>query len=99
MRRELRLLQNFQNGAERAVLGLIFGRDLDVGRSHAVLPDLFGREIPTGDTEAAELGAKMFEVAAGVNERTKGHVAANARKTVKISEFHGMPLPDGGTTS
>jgi hypothetical protein len=33
----------------------------------------------------------MFDVAAGVNQSAERHVAANARKTIEISEFHGMP--------
>jgi hypothetical protein len=33
----------------------------------------------------------VFHVAAGVNQGAERHVAANARKTIEISEFHGMP--------
>src|ERR1700732_3736555 len=31
----------------------------------------------------------MLQVAAGIEQRAESHVAANARKTIKISEFHG----------
>src|SRR6266849_2183270 len=73
------------------MLRLIFCLHLDVGGGHAVFPDFFGGEFPSGDLEAAEFRAEMFHVAAGVNQGAKRHVAANARKTIEISEFHGMP--------
>ena len=50
--RELRLLQNLENRAERAVLRPIFGVDHNVGGSHAVFPDFFGAKLPPGDLEA-----------------------------------------------
>jgi len=88
---ELRLLQDFEDRAERAMLLLVFGVDLDVGGGHAVLPDFFGGEFPAGDLQAAQFGAEEFHAAAGVHQGAKRHVTANARKTIKISEFHGMP--------
>ena len=94
VRRELRFLQNLENCAGRAVLRLIFGLDLDAGGGHAVFPDFFGGELPAGDPETAQFGAEEFHVAAGINEGAERHVTANARKTVEISEFHGMP-PSG----
>src|SRR5713226_8238696 len=83
---ELRFLQDFEDRVERAMLRLIFGFDLDVGGSHAVFPDFFSGKLPARNLKAKELGA-----AAGVNQGAERHVTANARKTIKISEFHGMP--------
>src|SRR5260370_27512586 len=88
---ELRLLQDFEDRAERAMLLLVFGVDLEVGGGHAVLPDFFGAEFPAGDLQAAQFGAEEFHAAAGVHQGAKRHVTANTRKTIKISEFHGMP--------
>ncbi len=76
--RKLRFLKNFENRAERAMLRLVFGLDLDVGGSHAVFPHFFGDEVPTGNLEAAEFGAEMFDVTAGVHQGAERHVAANA---------------------
>ena len=70
---------------------LLLGLDLDVGGGHAVFPDFFGGELPPRDLQAAESGAEVFHVAAGVNQGTERHVAANTRKTIEIGEFHGMP--------
>src|SRR6266478_5166799 len=89
--RELRLLQNIEDRAERTMLLLVFGLDLDIGGGHAVFPDFFGGELPARDLEAAEFGAELFHATASVYQSAKRHVAANARKTIEISEFHGMP--------
>ena len=66
LRSELRFLQEFEDGAERPMLLLVFGLDLDVGGGHAVLPDFFGGELPAGDLEATQLEAEVLHVAAGV---------------------------------
>ena len=94
-RSELRFLQDVEDRAERAVLLLIFGLDLNAGGGHAVLPDFIGVKFPARDLQAAKSGAEVFQVAAGVNQSAKRHVAANARKTIKIGEFHGMPRAGG----
>src|SRR6267154_1714776 len=73
------------------MLRLIFLLHFDVGGGHAIFPDLFGRKLPAGDLEASQFGAEVFDAAACVNQRAERHVAANARKTIEISEFHGMP--------
>jgi len=73
------------------MLLLVFSLDLDIGGGHAVFPNFFGGELPSGDLQATEFGAEAFQVAPGVNQGAERHVAANARKTVEISEFHGMP--------
>src|SRR6266403_1071088 len=75
LRSEPRFFEDFEDRTEGAMLGLILCFDFDVGGGHAVLPDFFGGE--------------MLNVAAGVNQGTESHVAANARKTIEISEFHG----------
>ena len=81
------------------MLGFIFSLHLDVSCGHAVLPDFFGGQLPSGHLQAAQLGTKMVQGTAGVHQRAERHVPANARKTIKISEFHGIPPPNGGTTS
>ena len=73
------------------MLRLIFCLHLNVGGGHAVLPNSFGRKSPARDPEAAQFSAKLFLVTAGIDQRAKGHVTANAGKTVEIGEFHGMP--------
>ena len=91
---ELRFQEDFEDRVERAMFLLVFGLDLHMGGGHAVFPDFFGGELPAGDPETAQFGAEEFHVAAGINEGAERHVTANARKTVEISEFHGMP-PSG----
>ena len=81
-RRQFRIFQNFENGAERAVLLLVLRFHLDEGGRHAVLPNFFGRELPTGNPKAAKFRAQMLDRTAGINQGPEGHVAANARKTV-----------------
>ena len=88
---KLRFLKDFENRAEGAMFLLVLGLDLDIGSGHAVFPHFFGGELPTGDLQAAQFGAEVFDVAAGVHQSAERHVAANARKTIEISEFHGMP--------
>src|SRR6267143_3424842 len=73
------------------MLGLILGLHLDVGGGHAVFPDLLGSKLPPGDLKGAQFRAEMFHIAAGVHQGAERHVTANARKTIKISEFHGTP--------
>src|SRR5258708_38290167 len=73
------------------MLGMILSLDLDVGGGHTVFPDFFGGEVPPWDLEAAQLGAEMLQIAAGVNQGAERHVTANARKTIEIGEFHGNP--------
>src|SRR6266403_3810066 len=72
------------------MLLLVLGLDLDVGGGHAIFPDFFDGELPSGELQAAEFSAEILHIAAGVNQGAERHVAANARKTVEISEFHGM---------
>src|SRR5690348_6171885 len=71
------------------MLLLILHFHLDVCRRHAVLPDFLRRDFPSGDLETVKLRAKMLDGAAGIHQRAEGHVATNARKTIKISQFHG----------
>src|SRR6267154_753445 len=89
LRSEPRFFEDFEDRTEGAMLGLILCFDFDVGGGHAGLPDFFGGESPARDLQAAQFGAEMHNVAAGVNQGTESHVAANARKTIEISEFHG----------
>src|SRR5260370_27097298 len=70
---------------------LIFGLDLDVGCGHAVLPNFLGGKLPAGDLQDPQFGAEKFDVAAGVEQSAERHVTADARKTIKIGEFHGNP--------
>src|SRR5216684_7596565 len=73
------------------MLRLIFGLHLNVGSSHAIFPDFFGGKLPARDVQATQFGAEVFHVAAGIDQRAERHVTANARETIEISEFHGMP--------
>src|SRR5260370_41908662 len=45
--------------------------------------------------QAAQLFPQMLWIAAGIQQRAKSHVAADARKAIKISEFHGSTPPRG----
>src|SRR5260370_11423245 len=95
--RKLRFLKDFENRAEGAMLLLILRLHFDVGGGHAVFPDFFGGELPARDLEAAQFRAEMFQVTASVDQSAERHVTANARKTIEISKFHGIPpreLPD-----
>src|SRR5258708_11110726 len=92
-RSELRFLQDLEDRAQRQMLGLIYRLRLDVGSGHAVLPNFFGGKLPARHLQAAQFGAKVVDVAAGVNQSAERHVTANSRKTIKISDFHGMLLP------
>ncbi len=93
-RRKLRIFQYLQNRAERAMLLLILGLHPRVCRRHPVLPNLFSRQLPSRHLQAAQPALQVFNVAAGIQQRAKSHVTANARKAVKIREFHGStPQP------
>src|SRR6266852_3731870 len=74
---------------------LVLGLHVHASGGHAVLPEFFGGQLPPWHLQAAQLRAKLREVAAGVEERAKSHVAANARKAIKIGEFHGSTPPRG----
>src|SRR5215470_9644442 len=72
------------------MLLLIFGLDLDVSGRHSVLPNFLRRKLPAGNLQGAEFRAQMLNGTAGIDQSAEGHVAADARKTVKIRKFHGM---------
>src|SRR5882757_7780612 len=94
-RRELRFLQNVENGAERTMFALVFGLHFYVRGRHAVLPDFFGRDFPAGNIESAQLFAQVVERNSSVNQSAERHVAADPAKTVKIREFHENLPPYG----
>src|SRR2546423_6497702 len=71
------------------MLLLVLSSDADIRGGHAILPDFFGGKLPARHWQSAQIGAKVLEIAARIDERAKGHVSADARKTVKIGEFHG----------
>src|SRR5579864_2573193 len=71
------------------MLLLILRLYLNVGRRHAILPDFLGRDFPSGDFETVKLRAKMLDGAARIHQGAEGHVAASARETIEISQFHG----------
>ena len=68
---------------------LVFRGDAHVRGGHAVFPDFFCSELPTRDLKRLQPGAEQVSRAAGIDKGAKGHVAANAGKTIKIGEFHG----------
>src|SRR6266852_8043862 len=74
---------------------LVLGLHVHASGGHAVLPDFFGGQVQPWHLQAAQLCTELREVAAGVEERAKSHVAANARKAIKIGEFHGSTPPRG----
>src|SRR5580704_16710514 len=71
------------------MLLLILGFDASKGRRHAVLPHFFGGQLPSRNLQTPQLASQVLEVAARVQERAESHVAADARKAVKIRQFHG----------
>src|SRR5215470_11862769 len=86
---ELRVFQNFENQAERAMFLLILRLHLDVGRGHAVLPDFVCRKLPSRNLESSKFRPQVLDRTASVHERPEGHVATNTGETVKIGQFHG----------
>src|SRR5215470_13897153 len=78
---------------------LVFCLHLDVRRGHSIFPKLLGGKLPTGNLKSAKFRAEMLDRAAGIDQRTERHVAANARKTIKIREFHREKPPHGRTSS
>src|ERR1700687_400199 len=77
------------------MLLLVFRFHAHARGGHAVLPDLFGGQFPTRNLQAAQVRAELREVAARVEERAESHVAADARKAIKIRQFHGSTPPRG----
>src|SRR6266705_3505282 len=73
------------------MLGLIFCSHLDAGGGYSVFPNFFGRKLPARHLEATQFGAKVIQVATGIHQSAEGHVSTDARKTIKIGEFHGNP--------
>src|SRR6516164_8025853 len=61
----------------------------DGSRGHSVLPNFSGREFPARNLQAAKFRTQMLDRAARIHQGPKCHVAADAGKTVKISQFHG----------
>src|SRR6266851_3867867 len=74
---------------------LVFGLHARARGGHAVLPYFFGGQFPSRHLQAAQLLAQTHEIAAGVEQRAESHVAADARKAIKICEFHGSTPPRG----
>src|SRR5216684_4345523 len=77
------------------MLLLVFRFYAHARRGHAVFPYFFGGQFPSRDLQAAQLRAEVREVTARVEERAESHVAADARETIKIREFHGHTPPRG----
>src|SRR5215472_8816717 len=71
----------------------------DGGGGHSVLPNLSGRKFPTRNREAAKFRPQVLDRATRIHQGPKCHVAADAGKTVKISQFHRKKPPTGGTSS
>jgi len=79
---ELRLLQDFENRAERAILLLVFGVDLDVGAAMPFFQTFSALSSQPG-LAGAQFGAEEFHAAAGVHQGAKRHVAADTEKQSK----------------
>src|ERR1700687_5823362 len=77
------------------MLLLVFRFHAHARGGHAVLPDLFGGQFPSRNLQAAQVRAELGKVAAGVEERAESHVAAGARKAIKIRQCHGSTPPRG----
>src|ERR1035438_2755401 len=79
---------------------LVFGLNLDAGGGHTTLPDFFRRERPARHLERLQFRAQILDRAAGIDQGTEDHVAADSAKAIKIREFHnGRPPSDGTRTA
>src|SRR5258705_2024143 len=87
--RQLRFIEDFQDDGEAAVLALVFRYDTDEGCGHTVFPHFFRGNRPARNLQTLQTGAKEFEIAAGIDDRAKGHIAADAAETIEVSKSHG----------
>src|SRR5712672_3523734 len=73
---------------------LILSLHSRIRRGHPVLPYFFRGQLPPRHLQATQVAAKLLDIAARVQQRAERHVAANARKAIKIRQFHGStPQP------
>src|SRR5258708_37920841 len=59
-----------------------------VSRRQGATLDLLSRNAPTAQGQSPQLGFDAIQLAAGVYQRAQHHVAADAGKTIEVSNLH-----------